>query len=224
MLADQLKVLVHAQGFAVIPVCLEQAVVESLRAQFNESHPPERNILSIPSIQALATSKSVREIMEAILGPTCFAVRAIFFNKTQASNWKVVWHQDLTISVRDRKTVDGFGPWTTKEGVLHVQPSTEVMQGVLAIRLHLDESTNDNGPLRVIPGSHRKGRLSPKQISSFDKREAQTCTVQKGGALVMRPLLLHASSACEVPQSRRVVHIEFATAELPHCLEWHEEV
>jgi hypothetical protein len=141
MLADQLKVLVHAQGFAVIPVCLEQAVVESLRAQFNESHPPERNILSIPSIQALATSKSVREIMEAILGPTCFAVRAIFFNKTQASNWKVVWHQDLTISVRDRKTVDGFGPWTTKEGVLHVQPSTEVMQGVLAIRLHLDEST-----------------------------------------------------------------------------------
>ena len=87
--------------------------------------------------------------------------------------------------------------------------------GLLAIRLHVDESGIDNGPLRVIAGSHRKGRLSAEQIASWNKETAVTCTVPKGGALVMRPLLLHASSSCVVPKSRRVIHLEFAAAELP---------
>jgi len=162
--------------------------------------------------------------METVLGPKCFAVRAIFFNKTRRSNWKVVWHQDLTIAVRQRSDVDGFGPWTLKAGVLHVQPPAEVMNDMLAIRLHLDESGLDNGPLRVISGSHREGRLSAGQIGSCEKGNSVTCTVPKGGALVMRPLLLHASSACATPKSRRVIHIEFAAAELPHGLDWNDTV
>jgi len=152
------------------------------------------------------------------------AVRGIFFNKTRSSNWKVVWHQDVTIAVRERADVAGFGPWTMKAGILHVQPPPEVMSGLLAIRLHVDESGIDNGPLRVIAGSHRKGRLSTGQIASWNKETAVTCTIPKGGALVMRPLLLHASSSCVVPKSRRVIHLEFAAAELPHGLDWHDRV
>ena len=166
----------------------------------------------------------MRELVEAVLGPACFAVRGIFFNKTRSSNWKVAWHQDLTISVRERVHVDGFGPWTTKGGILHVQPSIEVMSGILAIRLHLDESGLDNGPLRVIGGSHRKGRFSAEQISNWGKDKAVVCTVPKGGALIMRPLLLHASSACTVIRSRRVIHLEFAATELPQGLDWHDTV
>ena len=98
------------------------------------------------------------------------------------------------------------------------------MSGLLAIRLHVDESGIDNGPLRVIAGSHRKGRLSAEQIANWNKELAVTCTVPKGGALVMRPLLLHASSSCVVPKSRRVIHLEFAAAELPHGLDWHDRV
>jgi ectoine hydroxylase-related dioxygenase (phytanoyl-CoA dioxygenase family) len=162
--------------------------------------------------------------METLLGPECFAVRGIFFNKTRSSNWKVVWHQDLTIAVRERKDVEGFGPWTMKAGILHVQPPPEVMSGLLAIRLHIDESGIDNGPLRVIAGSHRKGRLSAEQIGNWNKETSVTCTVPKGGALVMRPLLLHASSSCAIPKSRRVIHLEFASAELPHGLDWHDRV
>ena len=182
------------------------------------------NLLSVPSIQALPISGAVREIMETVLGPACFAVRGIFFNKTRSSNWKVVWHQDLTIAVRERKDVNGFGPWTMKAGVLHVQPPPEVVSGLLAIRLHLDDSGIDNGPLRVITGSHRQGRFSTEQIGRWDKEKFVTCSVPKGGALVMRPLLLHASSACATPKSRRVSHIEFAAAELPHGLDWHDKV
>ena len=218
------KTLVEEDGFAVIPACLDEGTLESLRTEFDDTRYPERNLLSVPSVQALAVSRPVREIMETFLGPDCFAVRGIFFNKTRSSNWKVVWHQDLTIAVRNRKDVKGFGPWTTKAGVLHTQPPPEVLRGILAIRLHLDESGNDNGPLRVIVGSHRQGRLSAQQIGSWEKEKSVTCTVPKGGALVMRPLLLHASSACTIPKSRRVIHLEFAAAELPQGLSWHDRV
>ena len=199
--AGDLRKLVERAGFAIVPVCLDRATGERLGKEFDDSRYPQRNLLSVPSVQALAMSRPVREIMEIVLGPQCFAVRGIFFNKTPSSNWKVVWHQDLTIAVRERKDARGFGQWTMKAGVLHVQPPPEVMSGILAIRLHLDESEVDNGPLRVIAGSHTQGRLSAEQIGRWEKENAVTCTVPKGGALLMRPLLLHASSACAVPET-----------------------
>jgi ectoine hydroxylase-related dioxygenase (phytanoyl-CoA dioxygenase family) len=221
---NALKKRVEQGGFAVVPVCLDKSTVELLSKQFDDTRYPERNLLSVPSVRALAISRPVREIVEAILGPECFAVRGIFFNKTRSSNWKVVWHQDLTIAVRERADVSGFGPWTMKAGISHVQPPPEIMSGLLAIRLHVDESGIDNGPLRVIAGSHREGRLSAEQIGNWNKAASVTCTVPKGGALVMRPLLLHASSSCAVPKSRRVIHLEFAAAELPHGLDWYDRV
>jgi ectoine hydroxylase-related dioxygenase (phytanoyl-CoA dioxygenase family) len=222
--ASVLKPLVEQDGFAVVPACLDEATVERLCEQFNDTRYPQRNLLSVASVQRLAKSNPVREIIETVLGPRCFAVRGIFFNKTRSSNWKVVWHQDLTIAVRERRDVDGFGPWTMKAGIVHVQPPAEVMAGILAIRLHLDESGLDNGPLRVVPVSHRQGRLSAEQVAGWPKEDSVTCTVPRGGALIMRPLLLHASSACATPKSRRVIHLEFASAELPHGLIWHDTV
>ncbi|MCU1243030.1 MAG: hypothetical protein JWO71_3756 [Candidatus Acidoferrum typicum] len=222
--ASGLKLLVERDGFALVRGCLDEATVERLCEQFDDKRHPQRNLLSVPSVRGLATSSAVRGIMETVLGPKCFAVRGIFFNKTRSSNWKVVWHQDLTIAVRERRDVDGFGPWTMKAGVLHVQPPVEVMSRILAIRLHLDESALDNGPLRVIAGSHREGRLSAEQIGSWEKENSVTCTVPRGGALVMCPLLLHASSACAIPKSRRVIHLEFAAGELPQGLDWHDKV
>jgi ectoine hydroxylase-related dioxygenase (phytanoyl-CoA dioxygenase family) len=222
--ASALRQLVERDGFAIIPACLDDATVQNLGQQFDDARYPQRNLLSVPSVQALAKSRPVRKIMESVLGPKCFAVRGIFFNKTRSSNWKVVWHQDLTIAVRERKDCEGFSPWTMKAGILHVQPPATVMNTILAIRLHLDESRLDNGPLRVIPGTHKEGRLSTERIGSWDKQNSITCTVPRGGALVMRPLLLHASSACVIPKSRRVIHLEFAASKLPHGLEWHDNI
>lgn len=203
---------------------MDHHTVGHLRADFSETRGSDRNILSVPSVRALATSHSVREIVEKILGPECFAVRGIFFNKTRQANWKVVWHQDLTIAVREQQPVIGFGPWTTKAGIWHVQPPSEIMSGMLAIRLHLDESDCDNGPLRVIPGTHRHGRLSATEIAAFAKNNCVTCTVPEGGALVIRPLVLHASSACVVNKPRRVIHLEFAAEELSYGLGWYHAV
>jgi ectoine hydroxylase-related dioxygenase (phytanoyl-CoA dioxygenase family) len=222
--ASDVRQQVERDGFGIVPACLDEGTVEHLSKQFEDTQYPRRNLLSLPSIRQLATSKRVREVMEAVLRPKCFAVRGIFFNKTQSANWKVVWHQDLTVSVRERRDADGFGPWTMKDGVLHVQPPADVMSGMLAIRLHLDESGPDNGPLRVIPGSHKQGRLSAKQLASLRKEAAVTCCVPKGGALLMRPMLIHASSRCVIQKPRRVIHLEFGATELPQGLEWHERL
>jgi ectoine hydroxylase-related dioxygenase (phytanoyl-CoA dioxygenase family) len=224
MQASDARQNVEWEGFAVVPACLDETLVKDLSKRFEETQYPQRNLLSIPLIRQLATSNPVRELMEAVLGPNCFAVRGIFFNKTQRANWRVTWHQDVTVSVRERREVDGFSSWTMKDGVLHVQPPPNVMTGMLAIRLHLDESGPDNGPLRVIPGSHQQGRLSAEQLATVRKEAAVTCCVRRGGALLMRPLLLHASSPCVTPKPRRVIHLEFAATELSEGLEWHERL
>jgi len=219
-----LKPNVAEHGFAVIESCLDDSTVDLLRDHLDENKHAQRNLLSVPIVRQLAMSRPVREIVDAILGPQCFAVRGILFNKTQESNWKVVWHQDLTIAVRERREVDGFGPWSKKAGITHVQPPAEILSRMLAIRLHLDESGPDNGPLRVIAGSHSEGRFSAQQVENRQKSNCVTCIVPRGGALLMRPLLLHASSACTVPKPRRVIHFEFAAEDLPEGLQWHERV
>lgn len=213
---------VEQDGFAVVPSCLSEEVIQRLAAQLGDDSHAKRNLLALPIVRELATSTAVRNLAEAVLGKHCFAVKGTFFNKTRESNWKVAWHQDLTIMVRERREASGFGPWTMKDGIIHVQPTADILRHVLAIRLHLDESGPNNGPLRVIPGSHKHGRLSSEQISAYKKENVVFCTVACGGALLMRPLLLHASSACVVRKPRRVVHLEFCAEELPSGLEWQD--
>ena len=211
-------------GFALVPRCLSERTVERLCESLDDTQYGQRNLLREPVIQELARSREVRGLVASVLGPNCFSVKGILFNKTQKSNWKVPWHQDLTITVHDRLDVEGFGPWTTKSGVVNVQPREDVLRGILAIRIHLDANDHQNGPLRVIPGSHKHGRLTAEQIANWHKFEAVACLVPRGGALLMRPLILHASSACQLPKSRRVIHLEYSSDDLPNGLRWHTKV
>jgi len=215
---------VEADGFAIVPSCLDDETVEQLGTHLSNSSYGMRNLLAVPLVRELAASATMRILAETVVGKNCFAVKGTLFNKTQESNWKVAWHQDLTIMVQRRHEVDGFGPWTTKAGIPHVQPPSEILSHIIAVRLHLDESGPDNGPLRVIPGSHHKGRLSSEEIATWQKSNSVVCSVPRGGALLMRPLLLHASSACVVSRPRRVIHLEFSSDELPNGLQWHDRV
>lgn len=218
---EQIACAVERDGFALLYNCLDELTVEELCVSLGGSKYGQRNLLREPAIQKLARRPEVRRIVESVLGPNCSAVKGILFNKTRESNWKVPWHQDLTITVQDRLEVAGFGPWTIKAGVNNVQPPASVLRKILAIRIHLDDNDNQNGPLRVIPGSHQFGRLTREQVAMWDKSQPVACLVPRRGALLMRPLLLHASSACKLPQSRRVIHLEYCSAELPNGLCWH---
>jgi ectoine hydroxylase-related dioxygenase (phytanoyl-CoA dioxygenase family) len=125
-----------------------------------------RNLFELPEVTSLAQSPDVRAVAEAVLGADCVAVKATLFDKTPQANWKVSWHQDVTISVRERLPVAGFEAWSYKDGTPHVQPPASVLEGMLAVRIHLDDCGLDNGPVRVIPGSHLAGRFSGAEIES----------------------------------------------------------
>jgi len=150
-------------------------------------------------------------------------VRGIFFDITPGANWNVAWHQDLSLALQERRELAGWGPWSQKAAVWHVQPPASFLEKMLTLRIHLDPCGLENGPLRVLPGTHLSGRLDAAKIAALREEIAErVCTVPQGGALLMRPLLLHASSAAQLPAHRRVLHIEWAAEKLPHGLEWHE--
>jgi ectoine hydroxylase-related dioxygenase (phytanoyl-CoA dioxygenase family) len=193
--------------------------VESLSA----NHAPgARNLAQVaPAVARLAESSGIARLLEGLGAPGAFLVRSIFFDKQPGANWKVPWHQDLTIAVRERKEIAGFGPWSQKEGIPHVQPPAEVLERMVTLRLHLDDCDVDNGALKVLPGSHRHGVLSVDLIQRSRLECAEViCAVGRGGILAMRPLLLHASSQAARPTHRRVIHLEFAMDDLPGGLEW----
>jgi len=182
-----------------------------------------RNLLALPAVRELAESASIHALVEPVLGPASRAVRGLLFDKTPGANWKVAWHQDRSIAVAQRIEVPGYGPWSTKAGVVHVQPPIHVLQDMLTLRLSLDSCGLDNGPLRVLPGSHAHGLLSEQQIQTLRAQgHPVTCTLAAGGILLMRPLLLHASSAATSPNHRRVIHLEFAAGELAGGIQWCE--
>jgi ectoine hydroxylase-related dioxygenase (phytanoyl-CoA dioxygenase family) len=211
-------------GYAIVPACLDAPTLCELSDLLDAGNAGVRNLLDVPAIRRLASSSAVRSLMEPVLGPNCFAVRGILFNKGDGANWKVAWHQDCVIAVAQRKEVPGWGPWSIKAGVHHVRPSSELMSRMLAIRIHLDGCGEDNGPLRVVPGSHKRGFLSDTQIQDWPKDNAITCTARRGDAILMRPLLLHASGTAKMPGGRRVVHLEFAADELPAGVSWRDRV
>jgi Phytanoyl-CoA dioxygenase (PhyH) len=209
-------------GYAVVPSCLDAPTLSELSDLLDAGHAGVRNLLDVPAIRRLASSSAVRSLMEPGIGADCFAVRGILFNKADGANWKVAWHQDCVIAVAERKDVPGWGPWSIKAGVHHVRPNSDLMSRMLAIRIHLDECGADNGALRVIPGSHKRGFLSDTQIQNCPKDNAITCTARRGDAILMRPLLLHGSSGAKAPNGRRVVHLEFAADELPDGMRWRD--
>ena len=182
-----------------------------------------RNLLHFLRMRSLAESGAMRALVETILGSKARAVRGIFFDKTEGANWKVPWHQDVTIAVSQKVQAEGYGAWSIKAGVLHVQPPASVLECVVSVRLHLDDCPEENGALRVIPRSHTRGKLEEHSIQSYAEKSVPViCAMQHGGALLMRPLLLHAASASSIPGHIRVLHFDYAAAELPVGMGWAE--
>jgi ectoine hydroxylase-related dioxygenase (phytanoyl-CoA dioxygenase family) len=220
-------------GFSIVPDLLNSEEVSNLLAALSEikssasvhkrsSVYAVRNLLdAAPAVAALASSQKVMSLAQAALGPGAIPVRATLFDKTVDANWLVPWHQDVTICVKKRVESEGYGPWTVKSGIHHVQAPESVLENMLAIRIHLDDTHASNGALRVLPATHRCGRLSDEQIELDQENITPvTCSISRGGALLMKPLLLHASSASSKPSHRRVIHIDFAACQLPAGMHW----
>ncbi len=218
-------------GFCILRGVLTSEVVASLRLAlepiFNSDiSAGTRGLLRRSAeVKALSESRVVLDLIEAELGQGSKLVRSILFNKNQDTNWKVPWHQDLSIAVNKKSEVEGYGPWSIKEGIVHVQPPVEILESMLTIRLHLDPSDETNGALSVVPGSHRLGRVAANEAAAIaEKMGSVLCATKSGDAILMRPLILHSSKKTISSKPRRVIHLEYANTSLSESLEWAEDV
>ncbi len=216
------------RGYVVVRRLLEareNAVVARALDRLTVRGAGSRNLLDRPWCRALVLRVRRRLAGSNVLPESFVAVQCTLFDKTADRNWLVPLHQDLSIPVRARVEHPSIGPWSKKEGGHFVQPPVEVLKNLVAARVHVDDCFAENGPLRVVPGSHRRGKLSAADAaelrSSLGEKE---CLAVKGDALLMRPLLLHASSKAKSPSRRRVLHVLFGPRELPNGLEWRHAV
>ena len=170
-----------------------------------------RHLMSVPAVAALASDARLLHMAAEVLGGRAVPYRATLFEKTGRANWLVVWHQDTALPLASRVESSEWGPWSLKAGVQYAHAPTWALERIVALRVHLDASASENGPLRVIAGSHRDGVLTDEEVYARARREqAVECVVGCGGVAAMRPLLIHSSSKVRSDVPRRVIHIEYA--------------
>jgi hypothetical protein len=207
--------MLSSPGFEVIPDVLAAAELTSLIAAgsgLRRGRAGARHLMRDALVNRVARDRRLVDLASAALDSPAEPYRVTLFDKSPDANWLVVWHQDTALPLERRQEAEGWGPWSTKEGVVYAHAPASALHHIVALRLHLDDSTSENGPLRVIPGSHELGVLSDAGIHELVARELpHECIVARGGVLVMRPLLVHASSKSAVPAPRRVLHIEYAS-------------
>ncbi|PJJ60590.1 phytanoyl-CoA dioxygenase family protein [Hymenobacter chitinivorans] len=225
----------HAAGFVLLPNLLSPAETAALLHAIagapaagpgfrrHQDLFAIRNVLGeIPALQSILVATQLPQLLAVLFPSGCHLVKSIYFDKPAHSNWLVAWHQDLMISVDGHTELPGYGPWTRKPEGVAVQPPRAVLENICTIRLHLDACDADNGALKVVPGSHRAGPLLGPELAARTTG-AVVCAVPAGGAMLMKPLLLHASDRSRSARSRRVLHLEFASAPLPPGLQWREK-
>lgn len=211
-------------GWARIPDVVDRTIIGDLRAAIDEAldggHALRMALSTIPELGNIL-APIMAPILRRYLGPAARPVRGLVFDKVPGSNWAVPWHQDLTVAVRERIAVPGFGPWSVKHGADHAHAPAGVLGRMLSLRIHLDDADEANGALRVIPGSHRLGILDGPPLARLGPR-GRHAACRAGDVLLMRPLLAHASNPARSPRHRRVVHLECAAEDLPGGLRWLE--
>jgi hypothetical protein len=195
---------------------IEQAIADL------PSDVPGVRIGSAPALRAmLAVDGPIGGIAASVLGPEASAVRAVLFDKTAARNWALGWHQDRTIVVEQRADIEGFGPWTVKAGLIQVEPPFAILERIVTIRVHLDPVDATNAPLRIVPGSHRLGRLPEASIKHLvEDRGERECLANRGDVWLYATPIIHGSRVADPPRRRRVLQIDYAAVDLPPPLRW----
>jgi len=203
-------------GFAITETIFSDEQLDGLLREIDCGVPRRtragiRHAMGLIPVARLARHPHLIKFAFDVLGQSAFPFRATLFDKSPQSNWLVVWHQDTALPLQERQEVQGWGPWSVKEGVPYAHAPATALGRVLALRVHLDDSTAANGPLRVLPATHTLGVLSDDALHELSLRTPPVdCLVPKGGVVAMRPLLVHSSSKSKADAPRRVLHIEYA--------------
>jgi ectoine hydroxylase-related dioxygenase (phytanoyl-CoA dioxygenase family) len=172
-----------------------------------------RHLLRFDDVARLARDSRLLDFAAEWLGAPAIPFKATLFDKSANANWLVAWHQDTALPVASRVELAGWGPWSEKHGITYAHAPARALEKIVALRIHLDDSRAENGPLRVLPATHELGVLSDAEVSEHARLiEPTQCLALAGDVLAMRPLLIHASSKVQVDVPRRVLHIEYAAS------------
>jgi len=170
-----------------------------------------RHLMSQSEIRRVASDPRMLRLAHEALGTEAVPYRATLFEKSETANWMVVWHQDTALPLRSEFDMPGWGPWSLKSGVLYAHAPTWALSHIVALRIHLDASTQDNGPLRIIPSSHSLGVMNDAEVFALARSKTPVnCLAGRGGVMAMYPLLVHSSGKAQISAPRRVLHIEYA--------------
>ncbi len=215
-------------GYAIADAVLSDTACDTIVNELPEvaaGRGGVRDLIGSAVVERVVRAPQFVRAVAAFIDLPLVAVKATLFDKTAGSNWRVQWHQDRVIAVRERVELGAYGPWSSKNGVVHVEPPVHVLEAMAAVRIHLDDCGPDNGPLRVIPRSHTRGKLSAEEIARAAAANAEVqLALPRGSMLLMRPLLVHASSPAARAGHRRVLHIELAPPDLIHPLQWYRAI
>jgi len=177
----------------------------------------------IPALRDILFNTNLCTLVKEGFGKDYFLTKAIYFDKPPKSNWYVTWHQDVPINVKAKIETEGFRAWTHKAGVTSVIPPVDYLHSCYTVRIHLDDTDEKNGALKVIPKTHFSILTDAEIAQLREEAEIKSCKVLKGGIHLIKPLTVHASSKTENDKHRRVIHLEFNNVELPGELEWLEK-
>lgn len=219
----------NQKGFEIIEGVYSEeevyAILEGIKSKEIENKFGIRAfLLDNPELVELVFTENLMKIIRTI-SPGCDKlIKSIYFDKPPHANWVVNWHQDLTINLVEKIEVPAYKNWRVNNERVVVQPNKEMLESIFTIRIHLDDCTKDNGALRVIENSHKRGVIDIKEWTKHKEGDEQICEVRKGGIVIMKPLILHSSKRTENKKNRRVIHIEFTDQELPIGLKWKEKI
>jgi len=211
-------------GYFVIPGVIDAVMSRQLGSFLGtgtKGGVGSRNLLDQTWCARLAAALREDKRLRSLLPRGAVAVQCTLFDKSAAKNWLVALHQDLSIPVGEQVESPELSGWSEKEGQLYVQPPIKVLEQLVAVRVHIDDCPPESGALKVVPGSHLQGHLDQKRAEALRQQLGEVAVpMSQGGALVMRPLILHASSKATQPAPRRVLHYVFGPRVLPLGLRW----
>jgi len=224
-----------SNGYSIVEYIFSENEVEQIISKIDNTNTYKPNfrklsdlfairqfLKEIPEITDLIMNDNLKDLIRQLFGSDYFIVKSIYFDKPEQSNWFVSYHQDLTISVDQKVDLNNFSSWTYKQGQFGVQPPIPILENIFTIRIHLDDTDEYNGALKVIAGSHKNGIIRHDDMELNTGNET-VCNLNRGGIMIMRPLLFHSSQRTTNHKKRRVIHLEFSNMELPEPLKWAEK-
>ena len=232
-MSDYLSKL-EIQGFAITQKVFSSAEIDNIISTINAAESKGDNFRqteglfairrlfnSIPSLVPVLFSGGLKQLIQSF-GNGYFLSKSIYFDKPPQSNWFVAYHQDLTLNCKKKIATEGFINWTNKNGFYAVQPPVEYLHNTITVRIHLDDTDENNGALWVKPQSHLNGVMRLENLENINGDSI--CNVGEGCCMLMKPLLFHASKRSTNNKQRRVIHLEFNNMQLPNGLEWDEKI